>query len=460
MPVDESTLSYPNESIRSCADQAASDSAIANYTELDREDTIHEARLTAVQGVGPLLRKRLVDAFGDAKTVLGASSHQLSGVEGIGPATTRALGKAPSVEATVAMLTAAARFGIEPIRISSDAYPSSLREIYDPPAILYHRGTLEPTDQLAIAIVGTRRATRYGIRQAEAIATGLAHAGITVVSGLARGIDGVAHKAAIAAGGRTLAVMAGGLMKIYPPEHVRLADEVAANGALLAESPPNMPPMSGSFPQRNRIISGLSLGVVVIEAAERSGALITARHAAEQGRDAFAVPGPVDSAQSLGCCRLLQEGAKLVISVDDILEEIENHRATRPMLSEGYVAGVSSRSRSSVSTATSRQNATQSLRSTRGNPSHGNPLHGNHSYGNRTPDHSGTVPTVPVDQAPTRPMSADEQLLFSKIGREPISIDALVDATNLPVQRVLATISMLEATGDLHRVSGALVQRA
>ena len=169
---------------------------------------------------------------------------------------------------------------------------------------------MKPDDALAIGIVGTRHGTQYGLRQAERLAGGLARAGLTVISGLARGIDAAAHRGALAAGGRTIAVLASGVLNIYPPEHDKLAEEVAAHGALVSESPPGGEPLAGMFPQRNRLISGLSLGVIVVEAAERSGALITARHAMEQGREVFAVPGNVDSRASRGCHRLIRDGAQ------------------------------------------------------------------------------------------------------------------------------------------------------
>ena len=362
---------------------------------------LSEVRLSSVAGVGPLIRKRLMDAMGDAGAILNSDSSRLLSVKGVGPKIVQAIQAAPSEEEVVRLLQDANQHGIHPLLIHEPGYPRLLKQIYDPPSVLYCQGELQESDQRAIAIVGTRRATRYGIRQAESLARGLVRAGITVVSGLARGIDGAAHRAALEAGGRTIAVLGGGLMKLYPPEHRPLADDIAKQGAVLAESPPQMPPMSGSFPQRNRIISGLSLGVVVIEAAERSGALITARHAAEQGRDAFAVPGPVDSCQSLGCCRLLQEGAKLVVSVEDILEELQDHSANLPQ----------------------------------------------HKV-------TASEPLVPP-----RERSPDEQTLWDAITQEPISIETLVDQTGMPIPRVLAGISLLETASEIQRVSGILVRR-
>jgi DNA processing protein len=171
-------------------------------------------------------------------------------------------------------------------------------------------------------MVGSRHATQYGRQQAERLAGSLARAGVTIVSGLARGIDAAAHRGALAAGGRTLAVLGSGVLNIYPPEHGSLAKEVAAHGALLSEAPPRAAPRSGMFPQRNRLISGLAIGTIVVEAAAASGALITARHANEQGKDVFAVPGRVDSRMSHGCHRLIRDGAKLVETADDVLEEL------------------------------------------------------------------------------------------------------------------------------------------
>jgi DNA processing protein len=201
-------------------------------------------------------------------------------------------------------------------------YPTLLAEIPDPPYILFCRGTTEARDALSVAIVGSRRCTLYGRQQAERLAGALARAGMTIVSGLARGIDAAAHRGAIEADGRTLAVLANGLGSIYPPEHKSLSEEVSQHGALLSELPIDFVPLPGLFPQRNRIISGLSLGVIVVEAARNSGALHTVRHAMEQGREVFAVPGRVDSLASEGCHALIRDGVILVRHVDDILESL------------------------------------------------------------------------------------------------------------------------------------------
>lgn len=201
-------------------------------------------------------------------------------------------------------------------------YPRLLSQIDDPPGVLFARGGFEPCDALAVAIVGARHASAYGRRVAHQLAGALARAGCTIISGLARGIDAAAHRGALDAGGRTIAVLGSGVLEIYPPEHAELALEVMRNGAVVSETPPLMEPQAGAFPARNRIISGLCLGTVVVEAADRSGSLITARLAGEQGREVFAVPGPIDSRTSRGCHRLIRDGATLVESVDDVLEEL------------------------------------------------------------------------------------------------------------------------------------------
>lgn len=219
--------------------------------------------------------------------------------------------------------------GIHAYCWTDDAYPKHLLEIDDRPPVLFVRGELRREDEWAVAIVGTRRATPYGRQVSEHFATDLAHQGITVVSGLARGVDAVAHRATLAAGGRTIAVQACGLDMVYPPEHVRLASEIAQNGAVVSDYPPGTQPRSEFFPRRNRILSGLSLGVLVVEGDEKSGALITARVALDQNREVFAVPGSIYSPTARGTNKLIQKGeAKLVKDTEDILEELNLTMAT------------------------------------------------------------------------------------------------------------------------------------
>ena len=277
--------------------------------------------LNLVRGIGPARFRALLDFFGSAEAAWRASEEGLdaAGLD------RRALASLLTARETLDPTAELERYhasGIQILTWDDPDYPTYLKEISDPPPVLSLRGSLVPQDQWSVAIVGTRRATAYGKAIARELAGELARNGVTIVSGLARGIDGIAHQAALAAGGRTLAVLGSGLNRIYPPEHRRLAGEVVESGALLSDFGPLTPPEPGNFPRRNRIISGISLGVLVIEAGERSGALITADLALEQGRDVLAVPGNINSRASVGPNRLIQQGAKLVTSAGDVLEEL------------------------------------------------------------------------------------------------------------------------------------------
>jgi DNA processing protein len=279
--------------------------------------------LHLVPGLGPRLTAALLERFGSAGAVLEAGPEQLCEVLHIG---TKLAGDVCAALREVdvdAELERMDRHGVRLVALGTPEYPAPLATIPDPPHLLYVRGTLVNGDVKAVAIVGSRSCTAYGRRVTERLASGLARAGYTIVSGLARGIDGVAHKAAVDAGGRTTAVLANGLSRIYPPDHPDLARDVERAGALLTEATMGQEPLAPLFPARNRLISGLSRGVVIVEANERSGALITASHAAEQGRPAFAVPGPVDNPASAGCHGLIRKGAVLVRGVEDVLEELE-----------------------------------------------------------------------------------------------------------------------------------------
>ena len=280
--------------------------------------------LHLVPGIGPKLCAALLERFGSAAVALRASTEQLLDIPHLGPKIAGHLQQALSSRDVDAECELIERHGVRLLFHGSPDYPAPLATIPAPSQVLYVKGTLEPRDGRAVAIVGSRACTSYGKRVAERMAMDLVHAGWTVVSGLARGIDGAAHQGALKAGGRTLAVLAGGLSKIYPPEHADLAARVAASGALLAEVPMQAEPLPYMFPARNRIISGLCRGVVIVEAAEQSGALYTAVHAGEQGREVFAVPGPVDSVASGGCLSLLRKGAKLVRHAGDVLEDLES----------------------------------------------------------------------------------------------------------------------------------------
>jgi len=278
--------------------------------------------LHLVPNLGPKLTAALLERFGSAAGALRAGSAQLQEVPHIGDKLAHKLRQAMDQLDVAAELARMAEHGVSLLQRGKPGYPVVLANISGAPELLYVKGSLEPRDQQAVAIVGSRFCTSYGKKAAERLAGDMARAGYTVVSGLARGIDACAHRGALQAGGRTVAVLAGGLARIYPPEHDELAEQVKAQGALLSESAMRMEPMAELFPARNRIISGLSRGVVVIEAGEKSGALITASHAADQGREVFAVPGPVDSPASAGTLALLRKGAKLVRHAGDVIEDL------------------------------------------------------------------------------------------------------------------------------------------
>lgn len=278
-------------------------------------------QLNLTHGVGARTAQRLIDTFGSAQEALGAGTHRLGRVQGVGEETASYIAETNSDDAERELEHAEAA-GVQILSYRDPAYPANLKAIYNPPLVLYVRGELRPEDGFATAIVGTRRATRYGAKQAGRLAGGLAAAGCCIVSGLARGIDACAHRGCLDAGGRTIAVLGCGLDRIYPDEHRDLADEAAASGAVISEYPMAAPPAKYNFPRRNRVISGLALAVVIVEAGSRSGALITATWAVQQNREVMAVPGPIDSRSSIGCHRLIRDGAKLVTCPEDVLEEI------------------------------------------------------------------------------------------------------------------------------------------
>ena len=355
--------------------------------------------LNLVPGIGPRLISLLMDRFGGAQAVFNASEDQRLSIEGLGPSLNRRLQQIDQREID-RELARCDRLGISLSVQGSSHFPKRLQQIHDAPPLLYVQGEIESVDNLGVAIVGTRRPTRYGIRQAERLAAGLARCGLTVVSGLARGIDAVAHEAALSAGGRTLAVMAGGLEEVYPPEHEMLAKEVQQSGALISEVACAARPRRGAFPRRNRLISGMSLGVIVVEAMQRSGALITARHAMEQDREVFAVPGEIDSKLSRGCHQLIRDGAKLIESVEDVLDELT------PLLER--------------------------------------------------PTESGE-PTIrhPAEMK----LNAQERAVYAAIENKPISIEEVAEQSGLPIQRVLATLSVLETRRLIDRLSPLRVVR-
>jgi DNA processing protein len=364
-------------------------------------ELIDALRLNLVPGIGPRLHQALESAFGSPSAVLKASLAELQQVDGIGTKLAAAIVEHRSAEAAIREIERCRKAGIRLVRRGASEYPRMLAEICDPPSVLYCRGTLEPRDEVAVAIVGSRRCSVYGRQQAERFAGALARAGATVISGLARGIDAAAHRGALDAGGRTIAVSATGLAKVYPPEHKELASEIAGQGAVVCESRLDQEPIAGLFPQRNRIISGLSLGVIIIEATRTSGALHTARHALEQGREVFALPGRIDSLTSEGCHDLIRDGVPLVRGVDDVLE------ALGPLLS---------------------------------------------------PVARSATETVHTPRELT--LSEQERAILNLVTLDPRQIDEVVRDAALESSRVLATLTVLEMKRLLRRLPGGYVVRA
>jgi DNA processing protein len=282
----------------------------------------HWLRLAHAEGVGSVLFSRMVKQFGSAEKSLGASVAEMTQVEGIGDITAGKIARSRDKFNVAKELEMAEKHGTTLICWDDPRYPPALKSIYDPPPILYVRGTLQRSDALSAAIVGSRRCSAYGSEQASRFGYLLASAGFTIVSGLARGIDTAAHRGALSAKGRTIAVQGCGLARVFPPENEKLAEMIAQSGAVVSELPMGYEPLAENFPARNRIIAALSLATLVVEAPHNSGALLTAKAALEYDRDVMAVPGKIDSPLSGGCHRLIKEGARLVDSIEDILDTL------------------------------------------------------------------------------------------------------------------------------------------
>lgn len=279
-------------------------------------------KLIRADGIGPVGFGKLVNHFGSVEQVLGTSASRLATVGGIGLSTAKQISRSVNKFDVKAELALAERLGVWIINLEDARYPAALRQIYDPPPVLYVKGTLLREDNLAIAIVGSRRCSLYGQEQASRFGHFLSSAGFTVVSGMARGIDSAAHHGTLAAAGRTIAVQGSGLANPYPPENKKLFELISTSGACISELPLTYQPMSENFPPRNRMIAGLSLGVIVVEAAFNSGALITAGAALENNREVMAVPGKIDSPLSKGSHYLIKQGAKLVETIEDVMEAL------------------------------------------------------------------------------------------------------------------------------------------
>jgi DNA processing protein len=353
--------------------------------------------LRSIPGVGLVLAQRLLQRFGSPAAVFRASFADLTALKGISPAMAQAIRGFRDWDKLEAGLARLKPAGVEMITQDDPRFPVRLREIPYPPLYLFIKGTLMPTDAQAVAIVGTRGASYYGLKACRRLAGGLAARGVTVVSGLARGIDTAAHQGALEMSGRTLAVLGCGLDVVYPPENRKLYEEIPEHGALVSEFPLGTPPEARNFPIRNRIISGLTLGVVVVEAGVSSGTAITVRYALDQSREVFAVPGPIDSPTSLGPHRLIQEGAKLVQDIDDILQELPAlHRGPGPLFATAASAG-------------------------------------------RVPEAASRLPEDP---------------LLPLLGSEPMQLEELVQASHLPVKDILTRLTLLELQGLVKELPG------
>src|ERR1700693_1585686 len=280
--------------------------------------------LNMLPTVGPVRLQKLLEIFEEPQRVLAATRSELRAAEGIGNEVADQIANWESIRNLAAELHRIREFDATVITQESPSYPKSLREIHTPPIVLYVWGELQERDRHAIGIIGSRRTTHYGMESAKKLSYQLAYAGLTVVSGLARGIDTAAHQGALAAKGRTIAVIGSGLSKLYPPENAALAEKIrAGNGAIVSEFSMEIEPDRQTFPMRNRIISGWSHGILVVEAGLNSGALITASQALEQGRSVYAVPGHINAPSAMGSNRLIQQGAKLVMDAGDILDDLQ-----------------------------------------------------------------------------------------------------------------------------------------
>jgi len=287
--------------------------------------------LNLLPKIGPVRVRRLLDVFGNPERILTVSAREIRQVDGFGADLADAVA---GWENSIDLSRELRRINEEELTLltQEDAlYPKLLKEIHDPPIVLYVRGQLTEKDHNGIAIVGSRHATQYGLSTAKKMAFQIAYSGYSVISGLARGIDTAAHEGALASKGRTIAVIGAGHGKLYPPENAALAEKIAQQGAVISEFPVDYPPDKQSFPLRNRIVSGWSCGIVVVEAPTRSGSLITAQQAADQGRTVYAVPGNIDRPSSHGCNRLIQEGAKLIMDGADVLDDLMTLFPTQPL---------------------------------------------------------------------------------------------------------------------------------
>lgn len=387
------------------------------------EDLAAWIQLSRIPGIGVVLFCRLIDTLGGAREALEAPTAELASIPGISRRIAERIRSADTPEEreeAEAELARAQRENIRIVTIRDPEYPEPLHSIYGPPPFLYVRGDLSALEPVAVAMVGTRQATSYGVRAAESMAAELAAAGITIVSGLAQGIDSGCHEGALAGGGKTVAVLGCGLGVPLPEKRKRLGDRIAERGAVVSEFGMEAPALPEHFPRRNRIISGLCAATVVVEAGEQSGALITASFALEQGRELFAVPGRVSDPQSAGCNRLLQEGAHLARSAADIREMI---MARLPL---------------SAATTAAKE----------GSDAH------------RTGTRDGSAAPRPEAKVPSVPLSEEEESVYRMLAVQPRHVDELTRASGLAPHRVAQILLGLELKGAVHRESGMRYTRS
>ncbi len=358
--------------------------------------------------VGNQMKLALLEHFGDPESIYYADREEYALVEGMKKHYFATL-EDKSLTEVNEILGNTERLGIRILTLHDAIYPQRLRNIYDPPVLLYYKGMLPQfDDEAVIAVVGTRDATPYGIQATEKLSYGMAQQGALIVSGLARGIDSAAHRAALRAGGKTTAVLGSGIDVIYPAENRYLYEDVAASGALISEYPPGTPPAGKHFPQRNRIISGLSVAILVTEAPEKSGALITAAAALDQGREVFAVPGQIDAPMSVGCNRLIRDGAGLAAESWDILENFQPRFAHK--LRPKFVK------------------EPEDLE----------------YHGESVLQGAAAEVKPEIDLAANDLSLTDDQVLILKtLGDEPIHVDDLVESTGIPTRRVLSALTIL-----------------
>jgi DNA processing protein len=368
-------------------------------------------KLIRADGVGPVTFGRLLKRFGSVDAALGASAGQLARVEGIGSVTAERIAASRDKFDSCAELELAGKLGVWLLHMEDPRYPAVLKQIYDPPPVLYIKGTLGREANLGVAIVGSRRCSIYGQEQASRFAHLLASSGFTIVSGMARGIDTAAHTGALAAEGRTLAVQGCGLSRVFPLENARLFELISACGACISELPLPAEPLAENFPPRNRIIAGLSLGTIVIEAGLRSGAMITAKAALESNREVMAVPGKIDSPLSQGPHQLIKQGARLIETVEDIMEAL------------GYIG-----EQLKEHTALAAHEATEKVE-------------------------------TPLFETGKFNLKGHEKIIYEALGREPLHIDQLIADTSLGAGAVNAAVISLRLKGLIKQLPGNLFKR-